>query len=497
MFRTHLRLHHSLISLLFLLLLNLTGPAVRFAFCAQESPSSHPSHELYLSTLLSLDDSVRASFSTLSSASSADSAVSSVLSLVDSYASIRRYQRALGLLSVSRPPVVSNLVYAWRLAPLEAQMLLCYDDVDGALVVLHQARDLLLKFLGALKKEDLPSYFDVWTDVFGMTSKLIVWYHNNSNFNAVSALSLWMQTNGMYMGQYQLPALYVRELPILGPWPSWSDFSFLDLKSSKTLLRSYRRDLSQELERAKSAPPDARAPALRDETGCLVQRALPEDVDSYWRHVERRGKDCRAVVEGGGGGGGGGGDGEEGECDDGDDGGERRGRSSGPNSSGQYCARGVGAVGSVLCSLVRDFEKSYTLVHRISLNTVSGLTSIRPHFGESNVYLTMIMGLDEGGGGRGEGDGKARREECLRVKVFSIEKTMGRAASAAAAAAAAAAGEKEQETEQEKSDSDSESESDDIFLIDTSFLTALRNDCDTPFSFLKIDFVHPQFVGEL
>ena len=137
-----------------------------------------------LNSVLKEDDAVRLSFLELRTEKDATEIVANVTRVVKKYSSLRRYQRALGLIEAVKPPALPPPFYAFKVAFHEAKALSCYGDVNQAVYVLHLARDNLLKYLGNLERGMLGQYFDVWEAIFGFTSQLITWYAATGGYEA-------------------------------------------------------------------------------------------------------------------------------------------------------------------------------------------------------------------------------------------------------------------------------------------------------------------------
>ncbi|GMH90727.1 hypothetical protein TL16_g11852 [Triparma laevis f. inornata] len=178
--------------------------------------------KLALSNAIDLDSTVRSSFLDLRNEDDAINIVSNVTQVVKTYSSLRRYQRALGHLSVVKQALPPPY-YAYKIAGLESKVLSCFSDYNEAVFVLHNARDNLLKYLGKLGREELGEYFDVWEGIYGFTSQLITWYANTGGLESVDRLSHWMVENGPYRTKFQLPIQYIPELP-MNPWPRDAPF---------------------------------------------------------------------------------------------------------------------------------------------------------------------------------------------------------------------------------------------------------------------------------
>ena len=65
------------------------------------------------------DDETRSRFGTLKEEREANDIVGSIKDVVDQYSRIRRYQRALALVEVSKPPALPPPFYAFQLAPID------------------------------------------------------------------------------------------------------------------------------------------------------------------------------------------------------------------------------------------------------------------------------------------------------------------------------------------------------------------------------------------
>ena len=78
-------------------------------------------------------------------------------------------------LSAARPPPF----YAHSgLAEAEATMHYCVADTNGAVRVLHSARDMLLRYLGDMSPGALAEHADVYDGAVGMTGRLVAWYRH-------------------------------------------------------------------------------------------------------------------------------------------------------------------------------------------------------------------------------------------------------------------------------------------------------------------------------
>ena len=348
-----------------LLLLTLT------CLCFGDSKDGAPNLSLQegaLSVVLEEDDAVRRSFLELRNEQDAMEIVANVTRVVKRYCSLRRYQRALGLIEAVKPPALPPPFYAFKMAYHEAKTLSCYGDVNRAVYVLHLARDNLLKYLGNLDREKLSNYFDVWEAVYGFTSQLVTWYASTGGYEAGDSLSSWMVSHGPYRSKIQLPEHFIPELP-LNPWPSFGDlYGFEDVKTAiLAALNEVRAEFwSDEVQSELDYTYD---------TDCVL--ALDENKDAseqYWKKLQYGNLECSISVE------------EEGRAE-----GVEEGRGEAEGEGGEV---DDSAEASAVCRLHNEISKKHH-VHRISYNKISPWAKSKGHFGESNAYLNVLAGFGD------------------------------------------------------------------------------------------------------
>jgi len=228
----------------------------------EPSPSSTSPLDSALYNVTLLDNIARASFAEITSQSFAENTALKVADTVHEYLKLRRFQRPLHLLSFGRDSLPSPF-YMFRLAHLEATALSCFKDLNGAILVLHRARDELLGYLGQMNPEKLGNLGEVWETTYAQTSTLIGWYRATGGAIGAEMLVDWMVENGPYRSKFQLPKKYVRELD-MNPWPAWKDFDFRGFRSVGRILEDAKGELTEEVQvsRPPPTPLNERAPTF-------------------------------------------------------------------------------------------------------------------------------------------------------------------------------------------------------------------------------------------
>jgi hypothetical protein len=232
-------------------------------------------------------------------------------------------------------------------------------------------------------------------------------------------MARWMVENGPYRTKHQLPGEYIPELPIIGGWPAFDEFDFINLEGIKGFLNSKKQDIIKELDERNR---------MRHNVECLVRQGVKgggkwhEEENApdltqlnFWKKIGINEGDCQPSISG-------------------DD--------TSPSAS------------TVLCNLIEQIEKGWVKVQKMSIDEISPKTSIFAHFGESNSYLSIVMGVLP----------SSNDDGCLTIRVHGEERILA-------------------------------SEGNDNFLLfDDSFMTEMVNVCEESVHFLRLDFVHPNLV---
>ena len=337
-----------------------------------------------LDSIIADDDRTRERFKELKDEVEGHAIASDILSIVDRYAKLRRFQRALAVVEVAKPPVLPPPFYAFKLAMAEAKLLSCYQDFDKAIYILHLARDNLLKFLGPMSKDELANYMDVWRTVYAFTSKLITWYSRTGrDGEGVRGLMAWMIENGPYRSKSQLPEEYFPELP-MEPWPTFEDWEGLGLVAVRDKVL---RELPRLREEFKSEGMQNEM-SISHDADCLLDNVKGE---GYMKKVAFNADVCKQTsaladqFEGAA-------ESERGE-------GEEEEEAEGGDAFSDPSK-------SEACNLMRSVLRGYK-VHELSYNQMSGRAQSIGHFGRSNAIWNIIVPLDD--------------SPCLKVVVHKSE----------------------------------------------------------------------------
>jgi hypothetical protein len=216
--------------------------------------------------------------------------------------------------------------------------LVCYKDFNEGILVLHRARDELLKYLGKLDKSTLSTMSDVWASVFSHTSTLISWYRYTEGAIGAEMLVDWMLENGPYRSKFQLPHHYIPELP-LNPWPTFQQFDDFKLDEVRRHITSKLPELINEFYDA----PVQDALPLHHNTDCTLEFNEKIDVAAQFYHTLMMSD------------------------------------SSPPTPK--------------LDQLQRMIEHSGFKIHRIGYSALSSRASTMPKYGESNTILNVLSAL--------------------------------------------------------------------------------------------------------
>ncbi|GMH66848.1 hypothetical protein TrRE_jg13608, partial [Triparma retinervis] len=352
-----------------------------------------------LDRIITRDDETRARFGSMKEEREAREIVGDLKDIVDEYSSMRRYQRALALVEVAKPPTLPPPFYAFMLAEVEARLLSCYQDFNEAVYILHFARDNLLKYLGMMEKSELARHMDVWEAVFAITSKLISWYAHTSSptGEGVTFLIDWMVESGPYRSKMQLPAYFQPELP-MNPWPEWDEWEGLGMGRVRATLLRFQEEMKAEMvgdgEVAKQLE------AGFHDTECLVDMTGGVGVGggAEYKRIIYREEDCRVEEVGGGG------EGEERVGEGVEEGMEEGGEEGGEEEKFEEEEPPVHPLS--ICNAYNDIKEGYSIT-ALSYNTLSKGAKTMGHFGTTNRDWQAIIPISNPG--------------CLKIVVHRSE----------------------------------------------------------------------------